>query len=263
MDFIDTHCHLDFEDLQKSPLNLTEVLANMQNNEVELAITISVELEKWQGVHNIALSNKNIFCSVGVHPDYEKVKEPTIEELVKLAKLPKVVAIGECGLDYHYFPDKPKWQEERFITHINAAKITQKPLVIHSRDCGERMIEILKSENAGVAGGVMHCFTDTWDIAKEALDLGLYISFSGIVSFKNAKDLHEVAKKTPSDKFVIETDSPYLAPTPNRGKINQPAYVKHVAEALAILRNCPLAQIAFESSSNANKLFNFEKYSLH
>jgi len=257
---IDTHCHLDFPEYQDSTvannIPFSEVLNNMKGNGIDFAITIGVNLENWQQVHQIALENENIYCSVGVHPDYQNAREPSIDELIEKAKLPKVVAIGECGLDYFHCPDKPKWQEERFVKHIIAAKTCQKPLIIHSRDCGNRMIEILKSERINNEDpGVMHCFTDSWDIAKAAIDLGFYISFSGIVTFKNARLIHEVATKVPADRYLIETDAPYLAPTPYRGKTNQPAYVRYVAEAIAKLRNTEFNKIAEQSTENAVRLF--------
>lgn len=259
--FIDTHCHLDFPDYTQGKIPLPQILQSMAEHKVSKAITISVDLDKWENLHQIALNYPNIFCSVGVHPDYENARDGEIEELIKLAQLAKVVAIGECGLDYYQQPQKPLWQEERFIKHISAAKICNKPLVIHSRDCGGRMLEILKVEKANDAGGVMHCFTDTWDIAKAAIDMGFYISFSGIISFKNAYQIHEVAKKVPIDKYLIETDSPFLAPVPFRGKTNQPAYVSYVAQAIAKLRNITIEEVASQTTQNANTLFNFDQYS--
>jgi TatD DNase family protein len=218
-----------------------------------------VSLEAWDKVFALAQQHEEFYCTVGVHPDYEFAREPTAEVLIARAKLPKVVAIGECGLDFYQQPQGQIWQEKRFENHLLASRISQKPLVIHSRDSGKRMLEMLKFHQAspmdGGAGGVLHCFTDTWEIAKGALDMGFYLSFSGIVTFKNAKALHEVAKKTPEDRFVIETDSPYLAPHPHRGKLNHPALVLHVAEHLSQLRGVPLVDIAKQSTLNAERLF--------
>lgn len=262
---IDTHCHLDFPDFigeGESPpkMDMAQVLSAMEKHRVGYAVCISVTWEAWEKVHQLALSHENLFCTVGVHPDYENYYEPSVEELMRRAQAEKVVAIGECGLDYHHCPDRPKWQEERFVRHIHASRASQKPLVIHSRDSGNRLIEMLKSEQASVmdggAGGVLHCFTDTWEIAKAALDLGFYLSFSGIVTFKNAKSLQEVAAKTPADRYVIETDAPFLAPHPHRGALNHPAYVDYVAQSLAVLRGVDWQTIATESTQNAKRLFN-------
>lgn len=272
LDLIDTHCHLDFP-AYRSPetddehLPLVEVLAAMKQTGVNRAICISVNLEDWHRVKQLAMDHPHLYCTVGVHPDYEKAREPSVETLIELASDEKVVAIGECGLDYHHCPDRPLWQEERFKIHIAASRITQKPLVIHSRDSGARLLEVLRGEKAGCdeggGGGVFHCFTDTWDIAQGALDMGFYISFSGIVTFKNARQIHEVAKKVPSDRFVIETDSPYLAPHPHRGKLNHPAWVRHVAEHLAQLRGVSVEAIAAQSTANAEALFHLPKKRPH
>lgn len=262
---IDTHCHLDFPaykegDSPDSKIPLPEVLATMRKHGVSTAICIGVNMEDWEGVYQLATKHPNLYCTVGVHPDYELAREPSTEELIEWGGRAKVVAIGECGLDFHHRPERPLWQEKRFIRHIEASRSIAKPLVIHSRDSGQRMLEMLKDYQAGVAdggaGGVLHCFTDTWEIAKGALDMGFYISFSGIVSFKSATQLQDVAKKVPADRFVIETDSPYLAPIPHRGKTNQPAFVSFVAECLATLRHESFATIAKQSTKNAERLFN-------
>lgn len=264
LNLIDTHCHLNFPGFvgdvaDAAHLPLPQVLQAMQDNEVSRAICISVNMEDWPAVHQLALTHDHFYCTVGVHPDVDNAYEPSVEELVSHAQKEKVVAVGECGLDYFHCPDRPKWQEQRFSRHIAASRAVGKPLVIHSRDSGERLLAMLTAEGAspadGGAGGVLHCFTDTWEIAKGALDLGFYISFSGIVTFKNAQALHEVAKRVPNDRFVIETDSPYLAPHPHRGKLNHPALVRHVAEHLAALRGVSLATLAAQSTANAERLF--------
>jgi TatD DNase family protein len=201
------------------------------------------------------VQHDNLYASVGVHPDYELETEPTQAELVRLAQHPKVIAIGETGLDYYRLTGDLDWQRERFRTHIRAAKESGKPLIIHTRSAATDTLRIMAEEDAGSIGGVMHCFTENLQVAQAAIDLGFYISFSGILTFKNATLIKEVAKSIPLEKILIETDSPYLAPTPYRGKTNQPAYVKHVAEEIALLRNITLAEVGETTSHNFRRLF--------
>ena len=206
-------------------------------------------------VLKLAEGHDNLYASVGVHPDYELEIEPTQAELVSLAKHPKVIAIGETGLDYYRLTGNLDWQRERFRTHIRAAKESGKPLIIHTRSAAQDTLRIMAEEDAGAIGGVMHCFTETLDVARAAIDLGFHISFSGILTFKNATIIKEVAQNIPLEKVLIETDSPYLAPTPFRGKLNQPAYVKHVAEEIAKLRNITLDEVGETTSRNFRRLF--------
>jgi TatD DNase family protein len=250
--FIDSHCHLDFPDLVK---DLDAILNNMQANEVSHALCVSVELAKFPQVLELAEKHANLYASVGVHPDYELENEPTQAELVRLAQHPKVVAIGETGLDYYRLSGNLDWQRERFRTHIRAAIESQKPLIIHTRSAAADTLRIMAEEDAGKTGGVMHCFTENLEVAQAAIDLGFHISFSGIVTFKNATLIKEVAKSIPLDKILIETDSPYLAPTPHRGRTNQPAYVKHVAEEIASLRNITLDEVGETTSRSFRRLF--------
>ncbi|TMS58832.1 TatD family deoxyribonuclease [Imbroritus primus] len=255
--FVDSHCHLDFPDFAS---RMPELLANMRDNQVTHALCISVTLEAFPNVLALAETHPNLYATVGVHPDTEDVSEPSVEQLVALADHPRVVGIGETGLDYYRLNGRSiadmEWQRERFRVHIAAARQTGKPLVIHTRASAEDTLRLMAEEQAGEAGGVMHCFTETWDVAKRALDLGFHISFSGIVTFKSAADLQETAKKVPLDRMLIETDSPYLAPVPYRGKTNQPAWVRHVGECIATLRGLPLEQVAEQTTDNFFCLFN-------
>lgn len=255
--FVDSHCHLDFPELRDE---LPRVLDAMRENAVTHALCIGVEMDAWPGVHALALAHPNLYASVGVHPDYADLDEPTVDSLVAHARLPKVVAIGETGLDYFRLTGDLAWQRERFRTHIRAAREAGKPLVIHTRAAADDTIAIMQEERAGEAGGVMHCFTESWDVAQRALDLGFHISFSGIVTFRNAADLKDVAKRVPIDRMLIETDSPYLAPVPHRGKRNQPAWVRHVAEEIAALRAIPVEAIARATSDNFFRLFGIEQH---
>jgi TatD DNase family protein len=255
--FVDSHCHLDFPELRDE---LPRVLDAMRENAVTHALCIGVEMDAWPGVHALALAHPNLYASVGVHPDYADLDEPTVDSLVAHARLPKVVAIGETGLDYFRLTGDLGWQRERFRTHIRAAREAGKPLVIHTRAAADDTIAIMREERAGEAGGVMHCFTETWDVAQRALDLGFHISFSGIVTFRNAADLKDVAKRVPLERMLIETDSPYLAPVPHRGKRNQPAWVRHVAEEIAALRAVPVEAIARATSDNLFRLFGIEQH---
>lgn len=249
---VDSHCHLDFPDLSR---RIPEILERMQQNDVAYAVCIGVNLEDFPRVLALAEAHPNLYATVGVHPEYADAEQPGLARLVKLAGHPKVIAIGETGLDYYWQKDRPEWQRERFKQHIHAAIATGKPLVVHMRDSAEDTLRILKEEGAQAVGGVMHCFTETWDIARQALDLGFYISFSGILTFKNATAIKEVAQNAPMERILVETDSPYLAPVPHRGKQNEPAFVLYVAEELARLRGLSVQQVAKATTDNFFNLF--------
>ena len=255
--FIDSHCHLDFPELEAERAN---VLALMQSNAVTHALTISTTLKTFPSVRAVAEAHDNIWCSAGVHPD-EQVDdhEASLEELLAMADHPKVVAIGETGLDYYRLAEPLDWQRERFRVHIRAAKQTGKPLVIHTRNAHADTLRIMREEGAAEVGGVMHCFTEVQEVADAAIAMNFYISFSGIVTFKTARDLKEVAKNVPLDRMLIETDSPYLAPVPFRGKMNQPGYVKHVAEHIAALRGISVEEVAEATTTNFFRLFSRAK----
>ena len=255
--FVDSHCHIDFPDYAEG---VAPLLANMRNADVGYALCISVNLENFPRVLAVAQAHDNVFASVGVHPDHDDGREPDVAELVALAAHPKVVAIGETGLDYYRMArEDVDWQRERFRTHIRAARQAGKPLVIHTRNASEDTLAIMAEEGADEAGGVMHCFTENQAVADAALAMGFYISFSGIVTFKNAKALKEVARHVPLDRLLIETDAPYLAPTPHRGHRNEPAYVRHVAEEIAALRGIDLEEVAQASTRNFFNLFQAAK----
>jgi len=234
---------------------LPSVLDAMAANRVTHALIISVNLRTLPDVLRLAAEHENLYATVGVHPDTEDAGEPTIDELVALAAQPKVVAIGETGLDYYRLTGDLEWQRTRFRSHIRAARECRKPLVIHTRAAGADTLAIMRDERAGEAGGVMHCFTETWEVAQAAMDQGFHISFSGIVTFKNAKMVQDVARRVPLDRMLIETDSPYLAPVPYRGKTNQPAYVRYVGEEIARLRQVPVEDVAAATSANFFRLF--------
>ncbi|ACT48041.1 TatD family hydrolase [Methylotenera mobilis] len=253
---VDSHCHLNFPELLA---NLPAIKQSMQDNQVSHALCISVTLPDFPQVLALAEENENFYASVGVHPDYEDIQEPTVEELINLANHPKVIAIGETGLDYFRLTGDLEWQRTRFRTHIRAAIATGKPLVIHTRNSPEDTLRIMREENAQQVGGVMHCFTESLDVALEAIALGFYISFSGIITFKNAHSIKEVAKHVPLDRILVETDSPYLAPTPYRGKTNQPSYVKHVAEEVANLRGISFDTLSAATTDNFFRLFKHAK----
>ena len=254
--FVDSHCHLDFPELAAE---LPQLLSAMRENDVTHALCIGVDLPAWPGVVAIAQAHANLYATVGVHPDYTDTPEPSVADLVAMAQTAKVVAIGETGLDYYRLEGDLEWQRERFRTHIRAAREAGKPLVIHTRAAAADTIGIMREERADEAGGVMHCFTETWDVAKAALDLGFHISFSGIVTFKNAVELQDVARRVPLDRMLIETDSPYLAPVPFRGKRNQPAWVRHVGEEVARLRGVPVETVADATSDNFFRLFRIDR----
>lgn len=253
--FVDSHCHLNFHELAE---NIDEVLANMQRNEVSQALCVGVTLEAFPQVLALAEQYPNIYASVGVHPDNEVETEPTQAMLVELARHPRVVAIGETGLDYYRLKGDLEWQRERFRTHIRAALEVDKPLIIHTREAAQDTLRIMAEEGAERVGGVMHCFTENLEVAEAAMAMNFHISFSGIVTFKNAAIVKNVASHIPLERMLIETDSPYLAPVPYRGKLNQPAYVKHVAEEIAALRGIPLQQVAQQTTANFRRLFRID-----
>lgn len=254
--YVDSHCHLDFPELAERE---GDIVAAMRANDVRQALCISVTLENFPRVLAVAERHEGFYATVGVHPDNLDVDEPDVARLVALADHPKVVAIGETGLDYHWHKDEPEWQRERFRTHIRAARECGKPLVIHTRSSAADTLRLMREEGAGEVGGVMHCFTETREVAEAALDLGFHISFSGIVTFKNAVELKEVARMVPLDRMLIETDSPYLAPVPHRGRTNEPAWVVHVAEEIARLRGEPVERIATATCDNFFRLFRHAK----
>jgi TatD DNase family protein len=253
---VDSHCHLNFPELSE---NIQSLRLNMQEAQVGHALCVSVTLDKFPEVLGLAEQFDNFYASVGVHPDYEDIEEPTVDELVRLAQHPKIVAIGETGLDYFRLTGDLEWQRERFRTHIRAAIKCAKPLIIHTRSAAEDTLRIMQEEGANKVGGVMHCFTESLDVALAAIEMGFYISFSGIVTFKNATQLKEVAQAIPLDKMLVETDSPYLAPLPFRGKINQPAYVKYVAQEIANLRGVSLDAVMQATTQNFFTLFKHAK----
>lgn len=250
--WVDSHCHLDFPDLAE---RIEPILAAMQVAGVSHALCAGVSLERFPALISLVRAHPQLFASVGVHPDGEESAQPRLETLLELAQDPKVVAIGETGLDYSRLSGDLEWQRRRFRTHIHAARSIHKPLIIHTRSAAEDTLRILQEEQAQDAGGVMHCFTENSQVAREALDMGFYISFSGILTFKNARELKEVAQFVPLDRILIETDAPYLAPHPHRGKVNEPAYVVHVATELARLRGITLDEVSAATSGNFFRLF--------
>jgi len=262
--FVDSHCHLSFPELASELSAIREAMAAAG---VDRALCICTTLEEFEQVHGLATAYDNFWATVGVHPDNEGVTEPSVQALLERAARPRVVAIGETGLDYYQMEERKggrtvadlEWQRERFRTHIRAARQCGKPLVIHTREASADTVAILKEEgedgSPGSAGGVFHCFTETAEVARAALDLGFYISFSGILTFKSAAELREVAAFVPLDRLLIETDSPYLAPVPYRGKTNNPSYVPFVARQLAQLRGLPVEAVAQHTSANFERLF--------
>jgi len=250
--FVDSHCHLDFPELAD---NLPDILGRMAQNQVSHALVVSVNLPDWPRLMDLVAPHAQLYASVGVHPDYEDTPEPTVAQLVELARKPKVVAIGETGLDYFRQSEPLEWQRDRFRTHIRASRESGLPLIIHTRAASADTLRIMKEEGADEVGGVMHCFTESWDVAEAAMAMNFYISLSGIVTFKKAQELQEVARKLPLERLLIETDSPYLAPVPYRGKANDPSKVMHVAEKIAELKGLPLAEVALHSKNNFFSLF--------
>ncbi len=254
--FVDSHCHLSFPELHG---RIADIRRAMHDAQVLGALCICTTLEEFATVHALALAHDDFWASVGVHPDNEGVEEPTVEGLLQRAALPKVVAIGETGLDYYRLNGRSHaqmaWQRERFRVHIRAARESGLPLVVHTRSASQDTLALLREEGAGQVRGVFHCFTETQEVADAALDLGFDISFSGIISFKNAEALRQVARSVPLERCLIETDSPYLAPVPHRGKTNQPAYVAHVASALASLKGLDVEQVADATRRNFARIF--------
>lgn len=253
---VDSHCHLDFPDFLGKE---EELLAAMSEHGVGSALIAGVTLERFPGVIALVERFKNLYAGVGVHPDTEEGEEPDVERLTGLAAHPKVVAIGETGLDYFRLQGDMEWQRERFRTHVRAAKKCRKPLIIHTREAATDTLRILAEEQAAEVGGVFHCFTETPDVARAALDIGFHISISGIVTFKKAQQIKEVATFVPLDRLLVETDSPYLAPVPHRGKQNQPAWVRHVAEEVARLRGIEIDALAQATTANFCRLFGVEE----
>lgn len=261
--YIDSHCHINFPDLAA---RMPDILAKMHENHVTHALCVSVDLPDFPQVLALAEQYPHIFASVGVHPDYEDTPEPSVESLVALSQHPKIVAIGETGLDYFRLQGDLEWQRERFRVHIRASRATGKPLIIHTRAASDDTIRIMREEQAGTdaggAAGVMHCFTESLAVAQAAMEMGFYISFSGIVTFKSARELQAVARAVPLESMLIETDSPYLAPVPFRGRTNEPGYVRHVAEFIADLKGVPVAQVAQQTSENFFRLFKIAQHDI-
>lgn len=249
---VDSHCHIDFPDYAE---RIPQILDGMARNKVTHALCVCVNLTDFPGVLALAETYPQLFASVGVHPDQAEDAGLEPDELIERARHPKIVAIGETGLDYYRQEGDLEWQRTRFRTHIRAARACGKPLIIHTRDAGEDTLRIMREERADEAGGVMHCFTETLEFAHAAMELNFHISFSGIVTFKNAHSIKDVAKVVPLDRMLVETDSPYLAPVPHRGKTNEPAWVRHVAEEIARLREISLEEVAVATSRNFFRLF--------
>ena len=250
---VDSHCHINFPELVK---DISGLLNNARRNGVGHMLCVSVNLEDFPQVKALADQYDNVFASVGVHPCYEDVKDPSVEDLVELGSDAGIVAIGETGLDYFRVEGQDmSWQRQRFVNHITAAKTVNKPLIIHTRSAADDTMRMLKEEGADQCSGVMHCFAENWNVAKKALDLGFYISFSGIVTFKSATDVQDVARKCPIDRILVETDAPYLAPVPLRGKLNEPAYVKHTAQFVADLKGVSLDSLSDTTTENFFRLF--------
>lgn len=249
---IDSHCHIP---LIQPEIELENILNEAKAQNIIHMLCVCVDLPGFPAIKQLAEEHQMISASVGIHPNTEMDKELTVDELLELADHEKVVAIGETGLDYFRSEGDLEWQRDRFRTHIRAAKESKKPLIIHTREAKEDTLKLLEEENAAEIGGVMHCFVEDWETAQRAMDMNFMISFSGIVTFKNAKELQEVARLTPIDKMLVETDSPYLAPAPNRGKTNQPAYVRHVAEFIAGLKETTIEEVAEHTTQNYKSLF--------
>jgi TatD DNase family protein len=254
--YFDSHCHLDRIDLADHSNSFAQLLEDIRLQQVTRMICIGVNLESFDEMYAKIEPYEHIYCSAGVHPDYQQVKEPTVDTLCAMAKNEKVVAIGETGLDYISSKDKVDWQRTRFSIHIEAAKQCELPLIIHSRNAKQDTLALLREQNAEAIGGVLHCFTEDWDMAKQAIELGFYISISGIVTFHQADNVRAMAKMIPADRLLIETDAPWLSPVPFRGKTNHPGRVRFVAEKLAEIRGENLEQLAKTTYANANRLFN-------
>lgn len=254
--FVDSHCHLSFPELHA---RVDTILREMQAAQVDRALCICTTIEEFERVHTLALTHDALWATVGVHPDSQDVHEPTLEDLLALASRPRVVGIGETGLDYFRLGARSvadmAWQRERFRVHIRAARASGLPLVVHTRSASADTLDLLRDEGQGAVGGVFHCFTETREVARAALDMGFHVSFSGILTFRNAQDLREVAALVPMDRLLIETDSPYLAPVPHRGKLNTPAWVPHVARQVAAIKGLALEDVAQQTSRNFERLF--------
>ena len=255
MDLVDSHCHLDRVDLEAFDGDPAAVLREAAGHGVCHLLCVNIDLEHFEEVHGLARDHVGVSASVGVHPGSTEGEDPSVDTLLKLADHPEVIAIGETGLDYHYNKGDLEWQRERFRRHVRAARECGKPLIIHTREAREDTLAILREERAETVGGVMHCFTEDWEMAQAALDLGFYISMSGIVTFRNAQQVKDVAARVPLDRLLIETDSPYLTPMPYRGKANRPGYVRYVAEHVAELRELPIEQLAAATTDNFFALF--------
>ena len=254
MKIVDSHCHIDRVDLEAFGGSIESMLAHAKELSVAEFLCVCIDLEHFDDVHNLALAHPSIYASVGVHPTEVDGKDPSVDELIELSKSDRVIAIGETGLDYfHIKMDEADWQRDRFRRHIEASNRTGKPMIIHTREAKKDTITIMREEK--VQAGVMHCFSEDWETAKAALDLGFYISFSGILTFNSAKELREVAKKVPEDRLLVETDSPYLTPMPHRGRPNSPAFTYHVAEKLAEVRGSSIEAIAETTTNNFKRLF--------
>lgn len=253
--FIDSHCHLDRIDLKPYNDDFATFVEQARSQQIQHMLCIAIDLESYPDMLALVEPYEDISLSVGVHPNVTEGREPTVDELMQLANHSKIIAIGETGLDYFHSKGDLEWQHQRFKNHITVAKNLNKPLIIHTREAGHDSLDVLRAAGADQVGGIIHCFTEDWAYAEKALDLNFYISFSGIVTFKNALAIKEVAQKVPAERFLIETDSPYLAPVPYRGKPNYPTYVRHVAEHIAELRNTTVEAIAEQSSSNFKNLF--------
>jgi TatD DNase family protein len=252
---VDSHCHLDRLDLSPFDGSIDAVLAAAEAQDIGHFLCVSINLEDYPAMLKLAEVHEQVSASVGLHPNEQGGHDPDTDELVGLAKHPRIIAIGETGLDYFRSEGDLDWQRDRFRRHIAAAKLSGKPLIIHSRDARDDTLKILEEEQADEVGGVMHCFTGDWEMAQRAMEMNFYISFSGIVTFKTARELQDIAKRMPSDRYLVETDSPYLAPVPHRGKPNQPAFVRHVAEFIADLRGESYEQVAEATTENFRTLF--------
>ncbi len=256
--FIDSHCHLDKIDLAPYQHDFAQFMTAAAQQQIEHMLCIGIDLDAYPAMVELVKPYAQISLSVGVHPNVTDSPEPEVDQLLALASDDKVIAIGETGLDYFHGSGDLEWQKQRFRNHIQVAKTLNKPLIIHTREAGQEALDILEAEGADQVGGIIHCFTEDWAYAERALALNFYISFSGIVTFKNATAIQEVARRIPADRYLIETDSPYLAPVPYRGKPNYPLYVRYVAEMIAGLRHCRTEQVASESCDNFRRLFRLQ-----
>ncbi len=256
LQIVDSHCHLNFDGLNE---RLPEVLKNAAEANIDWMLCVSVSWEDFPEILEMSKTHPNIFASVGIHPNHDEGYDPTTKELVAAGSDENIVAIGETGLDYFRCSGDLNWQHQRFERHITAAKTLKKPLIIHTREAADDTMKTLREQNAEIAGGVLHCFAEDWRIAQQALDIGFYISFSGIVTFKSAALIQEVARKAPLDRILVETDAPFLAPVPHRGKTNEPAYTRHTAQFVADQRGISLEELGEATTDNFFRLFNTAK----